>query len=139
MASKKVFIASDLFVAFIDRAHQKHIHAVAFFRYFASEGFELYSNIPIVIESYKKIYQDISPSIARDFMRALSLGNINIIYPDESDFKNALKALVTYQSTELTFSEALMAVEADKRKVPAICTFDYLHPLFGLTTFFLPI
>lgn len=137
--AKKVFIASDLFVAFIDRAHPKHIHAVAFFRYFAAERFELYSNMPIVIESYQKIYQDISPSIARDFLRALSLGNINIIYPDEPDFKNALKALITYQSTELTFSEALMAVEADKRRIPAICTFEYLHPLFGLSTFFLPI
>lgn len=139
MAQKKVFIASDLFVAFIDRAHPKHIHAVAFFRYFAAERFELYSNMPIVIESYQKIYQDISPSIARDFLRALSLGNINIIYPDEAEFKAALKALITYQSTELTFNEALMAVEADKRRIPAICTFEYLHPLFGLSTFFLPI
>ena len=139
MASRKVFIANDMFVAFIDRAHPKHIHAVAFFRYFATERFELYSNIPIVIASYQKIYQDISPSIARDFLRSISLGNINIIYPDESEFKNALKALITYQSTELTFDEALMAVEADKRRIPAICTFEYLHPLFGLSTFFLPI
>lgn len=137
--SKKVFIASDLFVSFIDRAHPKHIHAVAFFRYFASERFELYSNMPIVIASYQKIYQDISPSIARDFLRALSLGNINIIFPEESDFKAALKTLITYQSTELTFEEALMSVEADKRRIPAICTFEYLHPLFGISTFFLPI
>ena len=137
--SKKVFIASDLFVSFIDRAHPKHIHAVAFFRYFASERFELYSNMPIVIATYQKVYKDISPSIARDFLRALSLGNINIIFPDEADFKAALKALITYQSTELTFEEALMSVEADKRRIPAICTFEYLHPMFGITTFFLPI
>lgn len=139
MTSKKVFIASDLFVAFIDRAHPKHIHAVAFFRYFAAERFELYSNIQIVIASYQKIYKDISPSIARDFLRSLSLGNINIIFSDDTDFKAALKTLVTYQSTELTFEEALMATEADKRRIPAICTFEYLHPLFGISTFFLPI
>lgn len=139
MTSKKVFLASDLFVAFVDRAHPKHIHAVAFFRYFASQRLELYSNMSIIIASYQNIYQNISPSIARDFMRAITLGSVNIIYPDESDFKAALKALVTYQSTELTFDEALMAVEADKRRIPAICTFEYLHPLFGLSTFFLPI
>jgi predicted nucleic acid-binding protein len=67
------------------------------------------------------------------------LGNINIIYPEESDIKAALKTLINYQSTELTFSQSLRAVLANRRGVTQVFTFDYLHPLFGLSVFYLPI
>lgn len=137
--AKKVFIASDVFVAFLDRVHPKHLHAVAFFRYFASERYEIYTNIEILIATYQNIHQNISPSLARDFLRTMTLTNINIIYSDESDFKGAAKALLSYGSSELTMTDAIMSVEADKRNISSICTFEYLHPLFGLSTFFLPI
>jgi len=48
--------------------------------------------------------------LSKDFLRTIFLSNINIIYPEESDIKAALKTLVNYQSTELTFSQSLRAV-----------------------------
>lgn len=138
-SSKKVFLAADVFVAFVDRAHPKHIHAVAFFRYFASEHFEIYSTISVCIEAYNNINKDISPTLARDFLKAITLGNINMIYPEDAEFKLTVKALTSYGSHDLTFQEALNATLADRRRIPFICTFAYLHPLYGLTTFFLPI
>jgi predicted nucleic acid-binding protein len=137
--NKKVFLATDVVVAFIDRSHPKHLHAVAFFRYFAQEGYILFSNITNCLAIYNYIYKNISPSLGRDFLRALSLSNINIIFPDDSDFKLATKTLTNYQSSELHFDEALMAAVASKRSIPLICTLEYLHPLFGLTVFYLPI
>jgi predicted nucleic acid-binding protein len=77
--------------------------------------------------------------LAKDFLRTVFLSNINVIFPDESDIKAALKTLINYQSTELTFGQALRAVLANRRGVGQIFTFDYLHPLFGLTVFYLPI
>lgn len=138
-SSKRVFIAPDMFFAFIDRAHAKHIHAAAFFRYFAQENYILFTNIVSINNAYHDIYHQISPSLAKDFLRALSLGTINILYPDDTDTKMALKALINYTSTELTFEESLMAVLAYKRNVHSICTFGYLHPLFGQNVFYLPI
>lgn len=135
----KVFLVSDALCAFIDRAHPKHEQAAAFFRYFAQEEYQLYLDIYTIIDAYNQIYKDISPSLAKDFLRSLSLSNINILYPDESDIKAAVKTLITYRSTDLTFPEALRATLADRKTIAEICTLGYLHPLFGLTLFYLPI
>lgn len=137
--SKKVLLAPDTLIAFVDRAHPKHLHAVAFFRYFAQEHFQLYINITGLTDTYGHIYEKISPSIAKDFLKALSLSNINLIYPEEADMKTALKALVNYQTVELTFQETLMSVMSHRRNIPQICTFEYLHPLFDVSVFYLPI
>lgn len=137
--SHKIYIHSSVLFAFIDRAHPKHEQAGAFFRYFAQEEYQVYVDFIGVMDTYNKIYKEISPSLGKDFLRTLSLSNINIIYPEENDTKSALKALVTYQSTDLTYSDAVMAVVSMKRNIPHICTFDYLHSLFGLTVFYLPL
>lgn len=139
MISKKVFIAPSGFYSFIDRAHPKHEQAAAFFRFFAQEEYKLFTDNFTLNETYNQIYNNISPSIAKDFLRTISLGNINIIYSDESDIKAALKTLISYQSSELTFSQALLAVLANRRGISQIFTLDYLHPLFGQNVFYLPI
>lgn len=139
MTSKKIVIDTSVMFAFIDRAHPKHEQAAAFFRFFAQESYVLFTDDISLIEVYTQMYKDISPSLARDFMRTIALSNINVMYPDENDAKLALKALVGYQSTELTYPKALLAVLANKRGIIQICTLEYLHPLFGQTTFYLPI
>lgn len=139
MVSKKVFIATDALVAFIDRAHPKHLHATAFFRFFAENHFQLYISILNINEIYLRLYNNISPSIAKDFMRALEMSAINILYPEESDLKKSIKIIEGSQSVELTFTKALTSVLCNKRSVPQICTFEYLPTLFGLQLFYLPI
>ena len=139
MISKKVFLAPSGFYSFIDRAHPKHEQSSAFFRYFAQEEYRLFTDSFTINEVYNEIYDHISPSIAKDFLRTIFLGNINIIYPEEGDIKAALKTLINYQSSELTFSQALMAVLANRRGISQVFTFDYLHPLFGQNVFYLPI
>lgn len=139
LLSKKVFMEASIFVSFIDRAHPKHEQAAAYFRFFAEEEYMIFTDILSLVEAYNTIYKDVSPSLAKDFMRVISLSNVNILYPEEMDSKAALKALVTYQSTDLTYPKALSAVLAQKRGITQICTFDYLHPLFGQMLFYLPI
>jgi len=139
MVSKKIYIASDGLVAFIDRAHKKHVQATAFFRYFAQEQCQIYSNVVSINETYMTIYNTISPSLARDFLRALSLSNINVINPEPADIKAAIKILETSNSVELTFSKALMGVVCNKKSIPQIVTFEFLHALYGLQLFYLPV
>jgi predicted nucleic acid-binding protein len=110
-----------------------------FFRYFAQESYNLFTDYPTILEVYRSLYTSISPSLARDFIRTMSITSMNILYPEDSDAKAALKTLITYQSTELTYANALMSVLAYRRNIQQICTFEYLPPLFGLTTFYLPI
>lgn len=138
MTSKKVYLTPSLFLAFIDRADPKHEQAYAFFRYFGLEHYMLYTDIESISQTSMAIYQDISPSLAKDFLRTILLSDINIIYPEESDMKAAIKALVNFGSTDLSFPDALIAVLANKKEIEHICTFVYLHALFGQSVFFLP-
>jgi predicted nucleic acid-binding protein len=139
LISKKVYVAPSAFYSFVDRAHPENDQASAFFRFCAERGYALFTDTNTLVEVYNQIYKEISPSLSKDFLRTIFLGNINIIYPEEADIKATLKTLVNYQSAELTFSQALLAVLANRRGVGQIFTFDYLHPLFGLSVFYLPI
>jgi predicted nucleic acid-binding protein len=138
MISKKVYIAPDGFAAFIDRAHPKHIHAAAQFRYFAQNTYQIYTSIVALNDAYQTFYNTISPSVARDFLRAIELSNVNIIYPEESDVKRSLRSIATTQSADLTFATVLAAIICNKKNIPQVCTFSYFPSLFGLQVFYLP-
>jgi predicted nucleic acid-binding protein len=139
MVSKKVYLASDGFIAFVDRGHPKHVHVSAFFRYFAQEQFQLYTSFVTIDETYNELYKTISPSLAKDYLRAMYMTSINIIYPEPSDIKSAIKTVATSNVVELTFSKALVSVLCNKRSIPQVCTFSYLPSLFGLQAFYLPV
>ena len=137
--SKKVYIAHSTFIAFLDRAHEKHQQAVAFFNYFGENQYFLYTDIVSIYEVHKQIHFRISPTLARDFLRTIFYSNINIIYPDEAEIKSTLKTLTSSVSMDLTFERALVATIANRRDISQICTFDYLPSLFGINNFYLPI
>ncbi len=136
---KKIFLSQNAFLAFIDRAHPKHAQATAYFRYFAQQKYQLYTGYLNILEAYTGMFKNISPTLARDFMRAVALGNVNVLFPTESDMKAAIKTLIRAQSNELKFSDAQMEVLAYRNGISQILTFDYLPPLFGLTAFSLPL
>lgn len=137
--SKKVYLDASCLVAFIDRSHIKYEQATAYFRYFGIEEYQLFSDPITLVEAYNKLYNDISPSLAKDFMRVMAISNVNLVYAEESDVKAALKAIVNFKTTDLTFPKALLSVLANRRGVSQICTFDYMPQLFGLQLFYLPI
>ncbi len=137
--SKKVFIAPDVFTAFIDRVHPKYEESLHYFNFFAEQEYQLFTDIQTLITVYNQIVKDISPSLAKDFLKTITMSNINLLYADGNDMKAAFKTLLAYQTTELTFNEAIMAVLATRRSIPQVCTFSYLRPLFGLTIFYLPV
>jgi len=137
--SKKVFITASVMFAFVDRAHPRYEQASAYFRYFSEKEYTLFTDSLNIVETYNQIYKDISPSLAKDFLRTIALSGINVIYHDALDSKAALKALVNFKSTELTYPQALMQVLAERRGVPQIYTFEYIPFLFRLSQFYLPI
>lgn len=136
--SKKLFITSSIFIAFIDRTHPKHAQAAACFSYFAVQKYQLYTSHVNILETYKAIFDDISSSLARDFLRAITLSSINVLYPTEADTKIAVKALVASQSNELNFVDAQTEALAYRNSITQIFSFDYIHLLFGLTSFVVP-
>lgn len=139
-ANKKLFITSSVFVAFIDRVHPKHVQAAACFRYFYSQKYQLFTSYLNISDAYRVIFDDISPFLARDFLRAIIMGSINILYPSAADTKAAVKALVSSQATnELNFADAQTEVLAYRNSIDQIFSLDPIYLLFGLTSFVLPV
>src|ERR1035437_9390058 len=127
----KLFITASVFIAFIDRTHPKHAQAVACFRYFASQKYRLFTSYSNLADVYRTIFNDISPFLAKDFLRAVTLGSINILYPTEADTKAAIKALTSSQSNELNFVDAQTEVLAYRNSILQVFSFDSIHLLFG--------
>lgn len=137
--SKKVILAPDAVYAYIDRGSDKHQQAVAFFRYFSEQNYRVFLDVLSLNEVYNDIYKKMSQDLAKDFIRIISLSDMNLIYPDESEMKAAVKALINYRTLDLTFSQSVMAVVASRRSVNQVVTFSYLPSLLGMQTFYLPI
>lgn len=136
--TKRVFIARDVFLAFLDRNDSKHLQATAFFRYFAQEHFYLYTSDGIVIALFQIISQSISQSFAKEFIKTLLESSIHVLTPDESELKKAISTIANSYSY-LDLEETLIQVMAEKRYIPFIATFAYLHNQFGREIFYLPI
>lgn len=137
--TKKVILSPDAVYAYIDRGSDKHQQAIANFRYFSEQKYRVFIDTLSLNEAYSDVYRKMSQDLAKDFIRIISLSDMNIIYPDEGETKAAMKALVNYRTLDLTFSQALLAVAASRRNINQVVTFSYLPPLFGLQTFYLPI
>jgi predicted nucleic acid-binding protein len=137
--SKKVYLSSDVLYAFIDRSNPKHEQAAAFFRYFAMEEYHLFTDSISLYEAYSQIIANMSASIAKDLLRTIYLSNITIFYPDETDMKSALKFYLSDKTGDLTLGKTLMAVIADRKSIPQVATFEYIHAMFGLSVFYIPI
>lgn len=137
--SKKVYITPSLMYAFIDRVHDRNREAAAYFRYFAQHNYQLFTDVTDVLDTYNALSSRMSPSVGKDFLRIIFLSDINILYPEEVEIKTALKQLLNYGNEALLYPEALRASIANRRSIPYIATFNYLHALFGLETFTLPI
>ena len=136
---KKVIISNQVFFAFIDRSHQNHGQAVAFFRYFTEEQFELYTVLFSVAATYQDLQDHIGLSIARNWLKSIFLGNIQIAYPDEATIKAAIKLITSTYNYNITIDQAVMNVVADKKGIPFIATFEFFPFFFGIKPFTLPL
>lgn len=137
--SKKIYLAPNILVAFTDQLHTKHNQAAAFFRYFAQEQYQLFTDILSIYDAYGTVEQNMGHTVARHFLRSLFASSITIIYPTEADMKAALKVYLTDHSNQITFDMTLMMLLADRKGISQICTLEYISTLFGLSIFYIPV
>jgi predicted nucleic acid-binding protein len=136
--SKKVLITSSVMFAFVDRNHPKHQQASAYLRYFAQEKFQLYTTISSIVKTHTDLRIHMSYSIAKEFLRAIFVGNIEILYPDEAATKAALKLILSESQQDSNFNHVLTNVLADRNQISQICSFDFAKLYFGISLFNLP-
>jgi predicted nucleic acid-binding protein len=136
--SKKVLLAPSAFFSFIDRNHPKHSTSRAYFRYFANEGYRLFTTANTVTITYNQLQKHMSYSIAKTFLRTIYLGDVDIIYPDEAMTKSALRLIFSNTGGAIGFEQALINAVADRLQIPLIVSFEYSTNYFGVSAFTLP-
>lgn len=138
MISHKVLVTPSVLFAYIDRNHPRHTEASAFFRYFAQEKFHVYVTSFSIVKTYDQIKKHMSFSIAKDFLRIIYTGNIEVVYPDEALTKAAIKLLLGNTGQDQGVEQILINVIADRKQIPQIASFEYNNFYFGIQPFSLP-
>ena len=136
--SKKVYLSGNVIYAFIDRSHPKHDMAASFFRYFAENGYHVFTDIVTITGVHDRISSDMSLTVGKEFLKTMTQSSTTILYPEEKDFHAATKLYIADRTAGLVFETALIAVLADKRGISQVATFDFLHAVYGLKVFYLP-
>lgn len=136
---KRVIVSPGVLVAFIDRAHPNHGQAVAFFRYFSEERYEITIVLTSLIGIYENLQEYIGLSVAHKWLKSIFVGTIHIVYPDEQTVKAAVKLMLSTGSYNITIDQAVMNVTADRQNIAQIATFEFFPFFFGVKPFTLPL
>lgn len=136
--SKKVLLTNSVLFAFVDRNHPKHRQAAAYLRYFGQNQFQVYVPLSEINTTYTNLKQHVSFGIAKDFLRTVFIGDLEILYSDEPSAKAALKLALTPGQGDISFNQVLINVLADRHQIPQIASLDFLKTWFGISIFNLP-
>lgn len=131
LQTKKIFIDSSVFVAFVNRSNQNHSKAVKSMEHLARERYFLYTSIQNIQDTYAILAKEVGVSMALEFLQATLESNMEIIFPQKTDLITAHKVLRVNRGRQVILKETLNATLMQKRGVPQILTFTYWHNLFG--------
>jgi len=137
-SSKKILLTANVLFAFVDRNHPKHRQAAAFMRYFAQEKFQVFVPLTEINSTYSQLKKHVSYGIAKDLLRTVFVGDLEILYTDEAAAKTALKLALTPGQGDISFNQVLLNVLADKNQISQICSLEFLKTYFGISIFNLP-
>ena len=129
--SRKIFIDSSIFTAFIDRGSLNHLKASKAIEDLASIGFSLYTSLQVVTDSYAVLHRDIGTTVALEFLQVILQTGIEILFPQKADLITAHRILRVNKDKQIPLSEALNATLMQKKGIVQILTFSYWHNLFG--------
>lgn len=132
--TKKIFIDSSVLVAFVDRADPNHIKASKIMNDLATIGYQPYTSLQIVTESYVVLAREIGISIGSEFLQSMLQSSIEILFPQKADLITAHRMLRVNRDRQISLRETLNATLMQKRGIMQILTFTYWHNLFGTYT-----
>ncbi len=102
----KVFLDTIAFTAFVNRAHPKHLAVTEAFDYLTQNPTYLYTSSFVLTETYDQLLQ-ITPTLARDFIKVLPYTAIIIIRPTLKDEQAAHQLLNRPSAYQLSLKDAL--------------------------------
>lgn len=128
--TRKIFIDSSMLVAFVDKADPNHLKAAKIMDDLAAMGYQPYTSIQIVTESYVVLAREIGISVGSEFLQSMLQSSIEILFPQKADLITAHKMLVVNRDRQISLRETLNATLMQKRGIAQILTFTYWNNLF---------
>ncbi len=129
--SRKIFIDSSIFIAFIDRGNPDHLRASKAMGDLARIGYHLYTSLSVVTDSYAILSGEVGTAIALEFLQTMLQSGIEILFPQKIDLITAHRILRVNRDRQIPLSEALNATLMQKRGVVQILTLTHWNNLFG--------
>ena len=113
--SRKIFIDSSIFIAFIDRGAPDHLKASKAIEDLASIGYRLYTSLQVVTDSYALLHRDIGAAVALEFVQIILQTGIEILFPQRADLITAHRILRVNRDKQIPLGEVLNATLMQKR------------------------
>lgn len=129
--SRKIFIDSTVLVSFIDRADPNHIIGVHAIETIARLGFQAFTSIQNISDTYSTLTRKVGISVALDFLQAILQSDIEIIFPQKADLVTANRILRANRDRQISLRDALNACLMQKAGIVQVLTFNYWHNLYG--------
>ncbi len=129
--TKKIFIDSSIFLAFIDRGDPNHKKATQTLHTIAQLETTLYTSIFNILDTYSIVTREIGLTVGLEFLSSVLRSDMEVLFPQKADLLTAFKILQTNRNRQISLREALVAVLMEKKGINQILTFTYWHSLFG--------
>ena len=131
--SKKLFIGSSFFLAFIDRANLNYAKSVEIFEILARQKYHLYTSSTVILQTFNAIEHDLGSTVANDFLQAILESNIQTLYTVESDLLTAFRYLKAHPGRQSSLPSIINANLMQKHEIYSVLTFDFWSNLLGTT------
>lgn len=129
--SRKIFLESSIFEAFIDRSNTKHQQSVEMLNRLAKDNYLLFTSLQVTEEVCGFLMAKVSKVVAFEFLQAILESNIELISSNRSDVSSVYKLMMEYKEKQVSFKEALSTVLMHKNNIPKIATFRFWNNLEG--------
>ena len=133
ISSKKVFVESSLFLAFIDRANLNYAKSVEILELAARQKYQLYTSGVVILQTFIAIERDLGSTVSNDFLQAILESNIQVLFLSQADFLAAFRYLKANPGRRSLLSSILNANLMQKHGVYSVLTFDFWSNAMGTT------
>ena len=133
ISSKKIFIGSSLFFAFMDRANLNHAKAIEIVEFLAHQKYQVYTSEIVVFQTFNAIERDLGSTMVTEFLQAILESSIQILYSSEADLLAAYRYIKANPGHQNPLPSIVNANLMQKNDISSILTFDFWPNIMGTT------
>lgn len=127
--TQKVFLDTSFFISFIDRVNFNHPKASQILEDLTRRNFQVYTSSSVVTTVFNNLEKELGVTVADEFLQSILESNIQILYPDKTDFLAVFRLLKNSTSRVASLSEMINATLMNRSRIYSILTFDPWHNL----------